>query len=115
MPCTHENSHATQGKGVAQQVHKAFKGDTTTSVKKGGPRSYAEVVKELQPGHTRTKYLGEGVHCAVRDNYRPVTLSSNKEKYEWLYKSWVGRLKNRAMFERVEEELKWVVDDNVNP
>ena len=115
VPCTHVYGNATRRMEADQQVHKDAQVDKTTSVKKGGPRSYAEVVKELQPGHTRTKYMGEGVHRAVRDNYRPVTLSSNKEKYEWLYKSWVGRLKNRAMFERVEEELKWVVEDNVNP
>lgn len=34
---------------------------------------------------------------------------------EWLQKAWVGRLKNRGMFERVEEELRWVLDPDINP
>ena len=42
-------------------------------------------------------------------------MSSHKETKEWLQKAWVGRLKNRGMFGRVEEELQWVLDGDMLP
>jgi len=45
----------------------------------------------------------------------PVILNPTTEHKEWLQKAWVGRLKNRGMFERVEEELRWVLDPDINP
>ncbi|RZB89766.1 Callose synthase 9 [Glycine soja] len=46
---------------------------------------------------------------------RPVAINTNREQQEHLQKAWVGRLKNRGMFERVEEELRWVFDPEVIP
>ena len=51
----------------------------------------------------------------VKANHSPVILHSNEATSEWLSKAWIARLKNRGMFERVEEELKWVVEDDNNP
>ena len=113
--CTQETGTVTRGMGDAQQVYKGAQMDKRTSVKEGRPRSYAEVVKEFEPGQTSSLNLVEGAHRAEKDNHRPMILCSNKENTEWLHKAWVGRLNNRGMFERVEEELKWVVEDDVNP
>lgn len=101
--------------GAIQQVYKGAQVDKKINTKEGRPRSYVEVVKEFKPGETSSLNLPEGIHHAEKDNHSPVTLCSNKENTEWLHKAWVGRLKNRGMFERVEEELKWVVEDDANP
>ena len=88
--CTHESGIVTRGMGV----YKGAQMDKRANAKQGRPRSYAEVVKELEPGPTSSLNLMEGAHCAEKDNHRPVIMCSNKENTEWLHKAWVGRLKN---------------------
>ncbi|KAH1052733.1 hypothetical protein GYH30_022169 [Glycine max] len=58
---------------------------------------------------------GESSLGKARSEQRTVVLSSHKETNEWLQKAWIGRLKNRGMFERLEEELQWILDGEVNP
>ena len=37
------------------------------------------------------------------------------EKTTWLTKTWVGRLRNLAMFDRLEEEFMWEGGEEIKP
>lgn len=112
---TNQNGTSTHRMVSIQEVPKGFQEDTKVTSNGGRPRSFVEVVREVTLGEGRSYNLKEAPQRAKRATHRPVVLSSNMENNEWLQKAWVGRLKNRGMFERVEEELKWVVDLEVNP
>ena len=79
------------------------------------PRSYAEVVKEPVHRQMNSMTMRVDMPGVVKMNHSPVILHSNEVTSEWLSKAWVARLKNRGMFERVEEELKWLVEDDNSP
>uniref|UniRef100_K7MMW2 RRM domain-containing protein n=1 Tax=Glycine max TaxID=3847 RepID=K7MMW2_SOYBN len=112
---TNQNGTSTHRMVSIQEVPKGNQEDTKVKFTGGRPRSYVEVAREVILGEGSSYNLKEAPQCAKRATQRPVVLSSNMENNEWLQKAWVGRLKNRGMFERVEEELKWVVDLEVNP
>ena len=111
MLCTNQRDNVTRGNGRDRGAHM----DNRIVVEHGRPRSYAEVVKETEPGHLSSLCRNEVAKCADKDTHSTVVLNTSKVKTEWLHKAWVGRLKNRGMFERVEEELKWVLEDDDNP
>ena len=78
-------------------------------------RSYVEVVREEKEDVGGLFRKGEPSKGSARPMQRTATLCSHQETNEWLQKAWVGRLKNRGMFERVEEELQWMLDGEVTP
>ena len=112
---TNQNGTSTHRMVSIQEVPKGFQEDTKVTSNGGRPRSFVEVVREVTLGEGRSYNLKEAPQRAKRATHRPVVLSSNMENNEWFQKAWIGRLKNKGMFERVEEELKWVVDLEVNP
>ena len=81
----------------------------------GEPRSYLDVVKETTRAKGSSYLMKEDPQGDTIEIQRLVVLNSTKEDREWLEKAWIGRLKNRGMFEKLEEELRWVVDREVNP
>lgn len=44
-----------------------------------------------------------------------IQLAIPMENNTWLSKAWVGRLKNLATFDRLEEELKWDGGEDIKP
>jgi len=70
-------------------------------------KSYVDVVKnrkkegEERQGPTSANGLTEV-------NTEPINIQTTKEKTKWLDKAWVGHLKNKGIFDRVEEELQGV-------
>ena len=44
-----------------------------------------------------------------------VVLDIGPEDYNWVKDAWVGRLKNPAMFDRLEEELLWETGMDISP
>ena len=50
-----------------------------------------------------------------KDGMRPMVINTNTEQKECIQRAWVARLKNRGMFDRVEEEFKWTIDPDVTP
>ena len=81
----------------------------------GQPRSYLDMVKEATRAKGSSYLMKEDPQGDTIKIQRSVVLNSTKEDREWLEKAWVGRLKNRGMFEKLEEELRWVIDREVNP
>lgn len=78
-------------------------------------RSYVEVAKEATTGEG-SSYMVIGDAQGIKgDRQRKMVLSPTREDKEWLQRAWVGRLKNRGMFERLEEELKWTFEHEVQP
>ena len=109
---------SSYGKGDNQQEFKAghvVNGAQKENKASDEPRSYAEVVKKPVHGHSNSTYLRVSRPGVGKVNHSPVILHSSEATSEWLSKAWVARLKNRGMFERVEEELKWVVEDDNSP
>ena len=44
-----------------------------------------------------------------------IVLDVRPEDHEWVKDAWVGRLKNPAMFDRLEEELLWETGMDISP
>ena len=111
------NQHANTipGKVSIQEVPKRNRGDLKINFNGGRLWSYVEVVRAASPGESSLCNQKDDFQGAKKDVHRPVVLNPTMEQKEWLQKAWVGRLKNRGMFERVEEELKWVLDSEVTP
>ena len=78
-------------------------------------RSYAEVAKEATTGEGSSYMVIGDAQDIKGDRQRKMVLSPTREDKEWLQRAWVGRLKNRGMFERLEEELKWTFEHEVQP
>uniref|UniRef100_A0A0R0JWP7 RRM domain-containing protein n=1 Tax=Glycine max TaxID=3847 RepID=A0A0R0JWP7_SOYBN len=76
--------------------------------------SYAEVVRRHIPvtGQKRTpdkeKYIGYSSRSSV-------ILDTPLRGQQWLQEAWVGRLKNLAMFDRIEDEMLWDIGENISP
>ena len=110
-----QNANTIPGKVSIQEVPRRNQGDLKTNSNGGRLRSYVEVVRAASPGVSSLCNQKDDFQEAIKDVQRPVVLNPTMEQKEWLQKAWVGRLKNRGMFERVEEELKWAVDSDVTP
>ena len=115
---TREKGTSIRGEGDIPQVYKDGNGDKADQVEnniRDKPRSYATVVKEPVHGETEPMKSLVVMPGSDKTNYSPVILQSTKANSEWISKAWTARLKNRGMFERLEEELKWVVEDDSSP
>ena len=114
---TRRNQYGTSihGKERMQEVPQRDQGDQKINDKGGRLRSYVEVVRAAVPGEDSLCNQKVDIQGDNRAVQRPVILNPTMEHKEWLQKAWVGRLKNRGMFERVEEELRWVIDPDINP
>ena len=113
-----EKGTSSHGEGDIPQVYKVGNGVKVAQVENNigiKHRSYAKVVKEPAHGVTEPMYSLVGMPGSDKTNYSPVILQSTKATSDWISKAWTARLKNRGMFERLEEELKWVVEDDINP
>ena len=112
-----ENKNSTSAQRVVhnQKTYKENQEDAKLICPEVRKRSYVEVVREEMEGEESSYRKKEPPKRTTRSTQRTVVLSSHMETNDWLQKAWVGRLKNRGMFERVEEELKWVLDGEVNP
>ncbi|KAL2952388.1 hypothetical protein AAZX31_19G108500 [Glycine max] len=76
-------------------------------------KSYAEVVKcnpAMKEKEIVVPLLGKN---SLEPPAASVTLHTSKENNKWLDQAWVGRIKNRGMFERVVEEVQEVVGEEV--
>ena len=102
----------THGKENMQEVDK---GGQKTHDTGGRPRSYVEVARGVLPSVDNLSNRNVAVQGDNSLVLKPVFLTSTNEHKEWVQKAWVGRLKNRGMFERVKEELIWVLDPDINP
>jgi len=111
----HPNEESFQNLGSRQEKNKGKQLGNTWRCHDGGARSYLEVVKEAPLGHGSSYLLKEDPQGIIKEKPRSVVLKSTKEERQWLEKAWVGRLKNRGMFEKLEEELRWVFDRDINP
>ena len=79
-------------------------------------RSYAEVVKTSPMGDGALHNQGaDSSQPSMAEHRPPAVITTNMEQNQWIQQAWVGRLKNRGMFERLEDELKWVLDPEVTP
>ncbi|KAL2584085.1 hypothetical protein AAZV13_14G109800 [Glycine max] len=113
-----EKGTSSHGEGDIPQIYKDGNGVKVAQVENNirvKHRSYAKVVKEPAHGATEPMYPLVGMPGSDKTKYSPVILQSTKASSEWISKAWTARLKNRGMFERLEEELKWVVEDDINP
>ena len=100
------------GKEITQEVDKVGQKTNGTGVRL---RFYVEVARGVTPVQgilSSQKVVLQGDSILVQS---PVILNPTEEHKEWLQKAWVGRLKNRGMFERVEEELRWVLEPDIKP
>ena len=48
-------------------------------------------------------------------SYLLVQLNIPVEEKTWLSNTWVGRLKNLAMFDKVQDDFMWNGDDDITP
>jgi len=111
-----QKNHFTPDNGMPQGVTNYGQGVPHTNVNGARLRSYAEVVTMASPGQSILYNQRPDFSQASQDVHRPsVVFNTNMDQKEWLQKAWVGRLKNRGMFQKVEDELKWVLDPEVIP
>ncbi|KAH1194450.1 putative ribonuclease H protein [Glycine max] len=109
-----QKNHLTPVNGKPQGVTSYGRGAPRTNVTGARLRSYAEVVTMASPGQSILHNQRAACSQASQDVHRPpVVINTNMDQKAWLQKAWVGRLKNRGMFEKVEDELKWVLDTKV--
>lgn len=71
-------------------------------------KSYVEVVKDnhLKDGKISKELMSGEVDTEVKKDL--VTIQTSKTNTSWLDNIWVGRLKNKAIFEKVDEEVQGV-------
>jgi len=76
--------------------------------------SYAEVVtwNNRNPGSKRTPWKKSQRSEA---SWSSMCLNIQKTRNKWLNEAWVGRLKNLALFDRVEDDLQWDIGAYVSP
>lgn len=114
------------GRDKAANTHsRALKPITYVQKEKVAPRvaypnppihhqSYAEVVsrpnRSAGPRHT----VGNGSDSSGR-SWSSVYLDIPESVAKWANEVWVGRLKNLALFDRVEDELYWDITADVAP
>ena len=111
-----QKNHLTPVNGKPQGVTSYGRGAPRTNVTGARLRSYAEVVTMASPGQSILHNQRAACSQASQDVHRPpVVINTNMDQKAWLQKAWVGRLKNRGMFKKVEDELKWVLDPEVTP
>ena len=82
--------------GVQQHNHKQMKDS----------RSYENVVATCSKSVAK-RWTLKLVQTANVPSCLSVQLMIPMEKTTWLTKTWVGRLRNLAMFDRLEEEFMW--------
>ncbi|KAH1253252.1 hypothetical protein GmHk_04G009966 [Glycine max] len=76
--------------------------------------SYAEVVRRHSSRAAQRGILSNGeLNC--NSSRSSVNLEIQGIGQQWLKGAWIGRLKNMAMFERIEEYLWWDIGDNIYP
>lgn len=80
--------------------------DRTPKQAHSNPGSYVEALKR------NIRILGHGTHQNNRGqryetSKSSVTLDIAPEDHNWVKDAWVGRLKNPAMFGRLEDEILW--------
>ncbi|KAL5169552.1 putative plastid-lipid-associated protein 11, chloroplastic [Glycine soja] len=111
-----QKNQFTPVNGKPQGVTSYGRGAPRTNVTGARLRSYAEVVTMASPGQSILHNQRAACSQASQDVHRPpVVINTNMDQKAWLQKAWVGRLKNRGMFKKVEDELKWVLDPEVTP
>ena len=70
-------------------------------------KSYVEAVKYRNQEWREIQDPMSGI--VVREvNAENINIQMTKEKTKWLDNAWVGRLKNKGMFDRVDEEVRGV-------
>ena len=86
----------------------------TTQQRQRKPLSYADVVRKKNITQQRRK--DQKQHFQGDESYTSlVYLHVNTKETKWLEDAWVGRLNNPAMFERLEEELRWELGMDLAP
>ena len=76
--------------------------------------TYAEVVRRHTSRTVQRGTLSKGeVNCY--SSRSSVNLEIQGIGQQWLKGAWIGRLKNMAMFDRVEEYLWWDIGENIYP
>ena len=77
-------------------------------------RSYAEVVisNTVNLGRLRSTPSFSGEHGG---SHSTVTIEISEESRRKYTDTWVGRLKRQQVFERVEDELSWILGTEVSP
>ena len=75
-------------------------------------KSYAEAVKR-NPAMKEESMMPLSGKYSSEPPVTSVTFHTSTEDNKWLDQAWVGRIKNRGMFERVVEEVQEVVGEEV--
>jgi len=83
--------------GPEQKAHQV---PTSTRLK-----SYVEVVKQSNNVKNGSVHSIPGKELRV-DNVEPISIQTSSEKLKWLDNAWVGGLKNKGMFDRVDVEVQ---------
>ena len=83
--------------GPEQKAHQV---PTSTRLK-----SYVEVVKQSNNVKNGSVHSIPGKELRV-DNVEPISIQTSPEKLKWLDNAWVGGLKNKGMFDRVDMEVQ---------
>ena len=76
-------------------------------------KSYAEAVKRNPAMKEKESMMPLSGKYSSEPPVTSVTFHTSTEDNKWLDQAWVGRIKNRGMFERVVEEVQEVVGEEV--
>ncbi|KAH1230119.1 TNF receptor-associated factor 1b [Glycine max] len=112
---SHHNHNTRRGTDSIKGVDRCSYGAHVVNVNGGRIRSYAEVVRMSSPGASILCNQTSAFPQPPKDGMRPMVINTNTEQKECIQRAWVARLKNRGMFDRVEEEFKWTIDPDVTP
>ncbi|KAH1094758.1 hypothetical protein GYH30_040162 [Glycine max] len=101
--------------GISQKKNEGTKAiPTTTSHIMAPTRTYAEILA------THSRNAGQCKNTATAQvrqggSHSSVQLDIPKEEDKWYKDAWVGRLKKLEIFERLEDEIVWILGSDVRP
>ena len=103
-----EGQHHTEG------VRDVYQGTKQAANVKFPQGSYAEAVRRHTPRtEQRWTQAKENSRCCISTS--SVSLDIQVIGQQWLKGAWVGRLKNLAMFDSLEDEMLWDIDETISP
>ncbi|KAL2963017.1 hypothetical protein AAZX31_17G177400 [Glycine max] len=104
-------AESNQQQEVNRDTYLSMKPDLNVGAQQG---SYAEVVRRHIPITKQRRTPAKELYTG--DSSRStMILDISLKGQQWLQEAWVGRLKNLAMFDRIEDEMLWDIGENLSP
>ena len=103
-----------KGKGITNQRTTTTGGQQHSIKNVIGCRTYANVVA-IGRNYGTKKWTPKPAHANSIPSCSSVQLTIQLDKKPWLTNTWVGRLKNLVMFDRLKEEFMWDRGEEIKP